>query len=203
MGGRSYIYGELMLPTTLKSQLKEIVAKLAVVRAKPGELFTLASGKQSDFYIDCRRVTLSPDGLYIVSDCLHYELFESPLDFTAIGGPTLGADPIVAGLLMRAAKERGPNRRSAHGFLVRKEAKEHGLQHQIEGHLVSGDRAVLVEDVVTSGASLEKAIAAVEQAGAEVVRIVAILDRLEGAAEKFRHRGYDFSSLLTSADLGL
>lgn len=159
--------------------------------------FTLASGQKSSYYIDCRNVTLSAEGAALIGQGVLEAL--RGVDFDAIGGMTLGADPILAAALTIAGQQHRPLR----GFIVRKEAKGHGTGKQVEGPLRSGDRAVIVEDVATTGGSAMKAIDAVEAAGATVVHVVAVLDRLSGAAEAFASRGVPFSSLLTIRDLGL
>lgn len=174
-----------MNPATLATDLVQVLNDLSFIRAKPGETFTLASGAKSDFYIDCRKSTLSSRGLPLIVNAMDYILRDLPHD--AVGGPTLGADPIIAGLLMLDKPRTG--------FIVRKETKAHGLQNLIEGNLRSGDRAVLVEDVATSGGSLLKAILAAEDRGAKVVKVMVVLDRLSGAAEMFQKRGYDFEAL--------
>lgn len=159
--------------------------------------FTLASGQKSPYYIDCRRVTLCSAGASLIAAGILKLLDQEPFD--AIGGLTLGADPIV-GAVLRAAADCG---RDLRGFLVRKEAKGHGTGKRIEGPLRAGDRVVIVEDVTTTGGSALQAIEAVESAGACVVRIVAVLDRLAGARDAFAAKRVPFSTLLTIRDLGL
>jgi orotate phosphoribosyltransferase len=159
--------------------------------------FTLASGKKSSFYIDCRRVTLSSFGAALVGAGMLDLLREVPFD--SVGGLTLGADPIVASILAIA----GQAGRELRGFIVRKEAKQHGAGKLIEGPIASGDRVVIVEDVTTTGGSCDLAIAAARNAGATVVHVVTVLDRLAGARERFLDAGIAFSALVTLTDLGL
>lgn len=159
--------------------------------------FTLASGKKSPFYIDCRLVTLRSEGAALIGDAI-LDLLRD-VDFDAVGGMTLGADPILAAVLTVA----GRNERSLRGFIVRKEAKTHGAGKQIEGPIDKGDRVVIVEDVATSGGSALQAVDAVESMGARVVAVVAVLDRKAGAQEAFERRGIPFHSLLTIDDLDL
>lgn len=159
--------------------------------------FVLASGKRSSFYIDCRKVTLSAEGAAVVGQAILELLGSEPFD--AVGGMTLGADPILAAVLTIAGLQKKPLR----GFIVRKEAKGHGTGKLIEGPMQEGDRVVIVEDVSTTGGSALKAVDAVQGAGARVVRVVTLLDRLSGAREAFESRGIPFSALATSTDLGL
>jgi orotate phosphoribosyltransferase len=159
--------------------------------------FVLASGKRSPFYIDCRTVTLSAEGAAVVGPAILDLLGDEVFD--AVGGMTLGADPILAAVLTVA----GLRGRSLRGFIVRKEAKGHGTGKLIEGPLRPGDRTVIVEDVSTTGGSALKAVDAVLEAGGKVVRVVTLLDRQSGAREAFELRGIPFSALATSSDLGL
>lgn len=159
--------------------------------------FTLASGQKSGYYIDCRKVTLSSEGAALIAAGILDLLGDSAFD--SIGGLTLGADPIIAAVLVEA-HTRG---RSLRGLIVRKETKQHGTGRQIEGPFGPGDRVVVVEDVTTSGGSALAAIDAIESAGGTVVHVVSVIDRLAGARGLFSARGYPFSSLLSLVDLGL
>lgn len=159
--------------------------------------FTLASGKKATYYLDGKQVTLHSRGLRQVSLGL-LELLKGA-EFDAVGGMSIGADPIVAGVLTVAA-EQG---RELKGFLVRKESKGHGTQKFIEGPLERGDRVVIVEDVVTTGGSSLLAIDRVQEYGAKVIQVLAIVDRMEGGAANFRQRGIPFGSLLTIEDFGI
>jgi orotate phosphoribosyltransferase len=159
--------------------------------------FVLASGARSNYYIDCRNVTLSAEGAALIGkgilDLLSAERFD------AVGGMTMGADPVLSAVLTIAGLRGIPLR----GFIVRKEAKGHGTGKLVEGPLRPGDRAVVVEDVSTTGGSALKAVDAVQAAGAEVVRVVSVLDRLAGARQSFEARGVRFDSLATIRDLGI
>jgi orotate phosphoribosyltransferase len=159
--------------------------------------FTLASGQKSKFYIDCRNVTLSAAGAALIGAGMLELMAEFEAD--AVGGLTMGADPVVGAVLTSAGARGVPLR----GFLVRKEAKTHGAGKLVEGPLKSGDRAVIVEDVTTTGGSCWKAIEAAEAAGAKVAGVATVLDRLAGAGDAFAARGLPFKSLLTLRDLGL
>ena len=159
--------------------------------------FTLASGKQATYYLDGKQITLNSRGLKLVSEGL-WDLL-SEFQFDAIGGMSIGADPIVAGLLTEAAS-RG---REMDGFLVRKESKGHGTNKFIEGPLRPGQRVAVVEDVVTTGGSSIMAADRIRDFGAEVVVVAAIIDRQEGGTANFSARGLPLRSLLTIADFGL
>lgn len=159
--------------------------------------FVLASGQRSQFYIDCRKVTLSSAGAALIGKAILELLGDE--EFDAVGGMTMGADPII-GAVLTAAGFQG---RDLRGVIVRKEAKQHGTGKLIEGPLRPGDRTVVVEDVSTTGGSAIKAAEAIEQAGGKVVHVVTVLDRLAGAQQAFADKGYRFSSLVTIADLGI
>ena len=159
--------------------------------------FTLASGAKANFYLDCRRLTLSGEGANQIAAGMLDLLADAMPD--AVGGMAIGADPITAAIIVRAW-QMGIDLR---GFIVRKEAKSHGTGRQVEGPIAAGDRAVIVEDVVTSGGSSLKAVERAREAGLEIDRIIAIIDRQAGAAQTFAAAGLSFQSLLTLTDLGI
>ena len=159
--------------------------------------FTLASGRQASYYLDGKQITLHSEGLRLVSEGL-LELLAG-IDFQAIGGMSIGADPIIGGVLT-AAGARGHD---LLGFLVRKEPKGHGTQRYIEGPVQPGMKVVIVDDVVTTGGSSLTAIDRIEEFGCEVVAVVAIVDRMEGGTANFAARGLAMKSLLTIEDFGI
>ena len=161
----------------LKSQLLPLVRKLACV--KLSEPIKLASGKMSNVYFDGRKVTLDPEGMTLFAEAI-LELV--PLDsFDAVGGPSIGADPIAAAVLVVAYLRK---KRKIKAFLVRKEPKPYGLQKQVEGvELKPGMKVLIVEDVITTGKSVRNAISVVEATGAKVVGVVCLVDREEGGRE--------------------
>jgi orotate phosphoribosyltransferase len=175
-----------------KDRLKRILLENSILRGK----FTLASGKESDYYIDARLTTLHPEGISIIADIFLGEIKMDPLIVT-VGGPTMGADPIVGSLLSTSQRENYPLR----GFLVRKQEKGHGTGKLIEGNLKPGDNTAVVEDVVTSGRSVITAIDAVRNAGALVRKVLVIVDREEGAAQKLGEMGVDFYSIFKISEL--
>ncbi|MDG3005597.1 orotate phosphoribosyltransferase [Paludisphaera mucosa] len=161
--------------------------------------FTLASGRSSHYYIDGRKVTLGAEGARLIARGVLKILREHP-ELAAVGGLTMGADPIV-GAALALAPENGLG--SLRGFLVRKQAKGHGTGNLVEGPLEPGSTVAIVDDVATTGGSSLQAVDAVEALGCKVAVVVAVLDRLEGAAETFAARGLAFRSLLTIRDLGV
>jgi orotate phosphoribosyltransferase len=161
--------------------------------------FTLASGRSSHYYIDGRKVTLSAEGAGLIAGGM-LELLSAFPEVAAVGGLTLGADPIVGAVLALAPAH---GRKGLRGFLVRKQAKAHGTGNLVEGPLEAGSTVAIFDDVATTGGSAFQAIEAVEALGCKVAVAAVVLDRLEGAAEAFASRGYTFRSLLTIRDLGV
>ena len=157
--------------------------------------FVLSSGATSNYYIDVRKTSLHPEGLRLISR-LFYELIEHE-EATAIGGLTLGADPLVAGLMTYAAEKGRP----LEGFLVRRTSKDHGLRGQVEGNLAGHKRVIILDDVITSGESALIAAEAAESYKAEIARILAVVDREQGAAQIFQQKGYLFTSLFSIGEL--
>jgi len=173
------------------------LAQLVRERALKFGDFTLASGKKSTYYLDGKQVTLHSKGLRLVAEGMLDLL--SGTDFTAVGGMSIGADPIVGGVLT-VAGERGVD---LDGFLVRKEPKGHGTQRYIEGPVQPGAKVAIVEDVVTTGGSSIQAIERVREFGCEVVFVTAIVDRLQGGAAAFAEAGVPFEALFTIEDFGI
>ena len=159
--------------------------------------FTLASGKKASYYLDCRKVTLDARGARLIAEGILELLGEAMPN--AVGGMAIGADPITAAVITLA----GLRDIDLKGFIVRKEAKQHGKGRAVEGPVTPGDRVVIVEDVVTTGGSSLRAIDQVEQFGLRVERVIAIIDRLEGGAEAFQQRGIPLTTLLTVRDFGI
>jgi orotate phosphoribosyltransferase len=157
--------------------------------------FVLSSGVTSNYYIDVRKTSLHPQGLLWISK-LFWEALVTD-DITAVGGLTMGADPLVAGIMLHSAQAGRP----LDGFLVRRGAKDHGTRGQVEGNLAGHRRVAILDDVITSGESALVAAEAAESYRAQVVRILAVVDRGQGAAQIFQQRGYPFSALFTVNDL--
>lgn len=159
--------------------------------------FTLASGRKASYYLDGKQITLHSTGLRLVAQGLLDLLGD--VEFDAIGGMSIGADPII-GALLAVAAERG---RDLCGFLVRKEAKGHGTGKYIEGPVKPDSRVVIVDDVVTTGGSSLQAIDRIVEFGCQVVQVVAIVDRMEGGAANFAARQLPFRALLQVTDFGI
>jgi orotate phosphoribosyltransferase len=157
--------------------------------------FVLSSGATSNYYIDVRKTSLHPEGLKLISK-MFFELLE-PDNVTAVGGLTLGADPLVAGIILHGASLGRP----LEGFLVRRTTKDHGLRGQVEGNLAGHKRVAILDDVITSGESALIATEAAESYKAEVVRVLAVVDRGQGAAQIFQQRKLPFTSLFSIAEL--
>jgi orotate phosphoribosyltransferase len=159
--------------------------------------FTLVSGKKSKYYLDGKQVTLSAEGLLQISYGL-LDLLQG-VEYTGFGGMSIGADPVVGGVLTAAAAQG----KELQGFMVRKEAKGHGTQKYVEGPVKPGDNVIIVDDVVTTGGSAIQAVDRVEEFGCKVVHAVGIVDRLQGGRAAFEAKGIPFSALLTVEDFGI
>lgn len=187
-----------MTDAASRDRLKQLISELAVVHGK----VTLSSGKEANYYVDLRRVTLHHEASPLVGAVLLDALTDAgfgPGSIDAVGGLTLGADP-VATALMHAAASRG---QALDAFVVRKESKAHGMQRQVEGPDVAGRKVVAVEDTSTTGGSVLTAVEALERAGAEVIAVAVIVDRNTGAREVIEARGLPYLFLFGLDDLGL
>jgi len=173
---------------------------IELVRAKALKFgnFTLVSGRQSSYYLDGKQITLDPTGARLVAEGFLDLLSEGPLP-AAIGGMSIGADPITAAVVVMSAVRGTPIR----GFMVRKQPKGHGTKQYIEGPVQPGDTAVIVEDVITTGGSSLEAIERAEGFGLKIVGAMAVIDRLEGGSRALTERGYHFRSLLSILDFGI
>jgi len=157
--------------------------------------FTLASGKKATYYLDCRQVTLDSVGAKLIGEGI-LEILQRDAMPQAVGGMSIGADPITAAVITVAAYQNIPLK----GFMVRKQSKGHGTNQFVEGPITPGDRVVIVEDVVTTGGSSLEAIEKVEALGVTVNGVIAVIDRLEGGREQFESKGYTLHSLFTVQD---
>ncbi len=180
-------------PSDPRERLRGFIADLAVVRGR----VTLASGLQADAYLDLRRVTLHAQAAPLVGEVM-LDLLDG-LDLDAVGGLTMGADPVATAILHAAAR-RG---RRIDAFVVRKESKAHGLQRRIEGPELGGRAVVVVEDTSTTGASALTAAQAVTEAGGTVLAVATLADRDTGAAERFAAAGYPYRFVYRADELGL
>jgi len=152
--------------------------------------FTLASGKKSGHYFEGKRLTLHPEGAYLIGK----EIFDKlvGIDVDAIVGLVMGAFPIITAVALASHQEGKP----IPSFIVREQPKEHGTRRKIEGHFRKGSKVAIVDDVITTGGSVLKAIKAVEAEGCEVVKVIVIVDRNEGGSERLRKEKYDFEAII-------
>lgn len=176
-----------------RDRLLALIKAKAIVRGK----VILSSGREADYYVDLRRITLDGEAAPLVGLVMN-ELTRG-LDFDAVGGLTLGADPVATAMLHASAATG----RRLDAFVVRKSGKAHGLQQRIEGPSIKGRRVLIVEDTTTTGASPMDAVAAALEEGADVVAVATIADRATGAREKLEAQGLTYVSAYSLADLGL
>jgi len=174
-----------------REALRRQIIDKAVVHGK----VILSSGREADYYVDLRRVTLDAEAAPLIGRVMRD--LTSDWDYAAVGGLTLGADPVATAML-HASADRGE---SIDAFVVRKEGKAHGLQRRIEGPDVTGRRVLAVEDTSTTGSSVMAAVDALREAGADVVGVAVIVDR--GAGDAVREAGLDYRAAYSLADLGL
>ena len=176
-----------------RQQLANLLRSKSIQRGD----FTLASGKKSSYYLDCRLTTLDAEGALLTGYCVLEMLDEMGVKPDAIGGMSMGADPIVTATGVVSAIEKRP----LPGFLVRKEAKGHGRKKQIEGmEITQGKRVAIVDDVCTTGGSTQEAIDAAEREGCEVIAVISLVDREEGGSEMLRAK-YNYRSIFTAREL--
>ncbi len=177
------------------TESKEKLFQLLISEAFFKEKVILSSGKESNYYFDVRRVTLSSQGVYLCARIILDFLKEESYD--AIGGPTLGADPIVGAIGVLSYQANKPIRT----FIVRKSPKVHGKQQQIEGPLLErGTRVILIDDVATTGKALVEAIEVLSHSGIQVSKAVCIIDRNEGAREELAHRNCQLVSIFKAQE---
>src|SRR6266545_178971 len=175
---------------------EQLVRLLAARSARRGN-FTLASGRQSSLYIDARLTTMTPEGQRLIGRLGLEAIRNAAWQPDAVGGLTLGADPVAYAICHSSAETDRPLR----AFTVRKEPKAHGTGKQVEGPLARGDRVVIVEDVITTGGSAARAIEAVKREGAIPVGVLALVDREEGGREQLESLGLRVHSLTTATEI--
>jgi orotate phosphoribosyltransferase len=176
--------------------LNELQHLLAERSARRGH-FKLSSGRESTLYIDGRLTTMSPEGLILIGQLGLQTLEQSGWEVAAVGGLTLGADPVAYAI----AYTSGLSSRPLRAFTVRKEAKSHGTGRLIEGPFTPGDRVAIVEDVITTGASVLRAISVVQENGGTIAGVLSVVDRDEGGREAIEQLGYPVISLTSTADI--
>lgn len=178
---------------------ERLVAMLAERSARIGE-FTLASGARSSLYVDVRMTAMSPDGLALIGPLALHAIDDAGWAADAVGGLTLGADPIAYAIAYASALEDGRDP-LVRAFTVRKEPKAHGTGKQIEGPFRAGDRVVVIEDVITTGGSALRAVEVVRAAGATVTGVLALVDREEGGRERIAAAGCAVLGLVSAREL--
>lgn len=186
-----------MLNGEIFAELKDLIEEKALFRGE----FTLASGKKSDYYIDARLVTLSALGARLIGPAV-LEAVKDDLhagNIQAVGGMSVGADPIATAVSIASLKEGVP----LDAFIVRKEEKTHGMGKRVEGPLEEGMGVIIVEDVSTTGGSALKACEVCEEMGLDIRAVITVLDREEGADENIASAGYEFIPLVTISDLDI
>jgi orotate phosphoribosyltransferase len=184
--------------TEKEKQLLELLKKRSFRRAEPGQMFTLASGEKSEYFIDGKMTAVSSEGAALIGDVLYEWTKDANID--AIGGLQVGAVPLATA----AAISYQHHGRTIEGFWVRADVKSHGTQKQIEGGLRKGMRVAVIDDVFTKGGSTLKAVEAVRDFGCEVVLVLALVDRLKGAKALFQQNGItDYRTVFTIRDFGI
>lgn len=178
-----------------KAQLKELLLTLSYQKKE----IVLSSGQKSSFYFDGKQTSLHPQGAYLLGKLFYQLIFKNWPEVEAVGGPTLGADPLVSAVSITSYQ----NKKGIPAFIIRKEPKKHGTQAWIEGekNLKPGMKVVLLEDVVTTGGSLIKAIQKARDAKLSILGAAVIVDREEGGREALEKEGVDFKALFTKSEL--
>ena len=177
-----------------RQELLDLILEVSYERRK----VTLASGRESDFYLDLRQTLMRPRGMRLAGQLVLSKLMRGGTWVDSVGGMAVGAVPLVSAVLAAAAEDPGTK---LVGFFVRKQKKEHGLARQIEGGFAPGQTVALVEDTTTTGGSTLEAVDLVEGAGGKVARVLCLVDRGEGAIEAFEKVGITLEPLFTRADL--
>lgn len=174
----------------MKDRLIELIIEKAFKYSEE-PVFKLVSGRMSNYYFNCKAASLYPEGMYLIGNLI-FDLIKD-LDIKGVGGLTLGADPIAYAVAYTSYLKKKP----VEAFVVRKTAKSHGTMQWIEGNIKSGDRVVIVDDVITTGKSTIEAITRAKEAGLEIVKVIALIDRQEGGREAVEELGYKLDSIIT------
>ncbi|MBI4651184.1 orotate phosphoribosyltransferase [Candidatus Desantisbacteria bacterium] len=182
----------------LNKKIEKLLSLLCKLSYREGD-FVLSSGKKSSYYIDGKITTLNAEGACLIAEIFLDKIKKLNIPIDAIGGPTLGADPIVGSVLSLAGENKILP--GLTGFIIRKEAKGYGQKKLIEGPWKEGSRVIIIEDVITTGASAFKAIEKVKDALGEIVYVFSVVDREEGGKKFLEDRGYNLFSIFTINDL--
>jgi orotate phosphoribosyltransferase len=179
----------------VRNRLIELIIEKAFKYSEE-PVFKLVSGRMSNYYFDCKAVTLHPEGMYLIGNII-FDLIKD-LNIKGIGGLTLGADPIADAVAYTSYLKGNP----IGAFVVRKKTpKAHGTMQWIEGNITKGDRAVIVDDVITTGKSTIEAITRARETGLDIVKVIALIDRQEGGREAVEQSGYKLDSVITREEV--
>ena len=179
----------------MRNRLIELIIEKAFKYSEE-PVFKLVSGRMSNYYFDCKAVTLHPEGMYLIGNII-FDLIKD-LNIKGIGGLTLGADPIADAVAYTSYLKGNP----IGAFVVRKKTpKAHGTMQWIEGNITKGDRAVIVDDVITTGKSTIEAITRARETGLDIVKVIALIDRQEGGREAVEQSGYKLDSVITREEV--
>lgn len=178
----------------MKKQLIQLIFEKAFKYSKE-PIFKLVSGRMSNYYFNCKAVTLHPEGMYLIGNIIFDMIKESGAK--GIGGLTLGADPIAVAVAYTSYLKNAP----IEAFVVRKTAKPHGTMQWIEGNITGGEKVVIVDDVITTGKSTVEAIKRAKEAGLEIVKVIALVDRQEGGKDNIEALGFKVESVVTREEV--
>jgi len=178
----------------MKQRLAEIILEKSF-QYRDNPPFTLASGKTSSYYFNCKTTTMDPEGMYLIGNIIFDMLGDA--DISAAGGLTLGADPIANALSLISYQKKKPIK----SFVVRKDVKDHGTKKAVEGNVTTGERVVIIEDVITTGGSTITAIEIARKAGLVIDRIIALIDREEGGRENIKKYVDRVDAVLTRSEI--
>jgi len=178
----------------MKNRLIQLIIEKAFKYSEE-PVFKLVSGRMSNYYFNCKAVTLHPEGKYIIGNII-FDMIKD-LDVKGIGGLTLGADPIADAVAYTSYLKEKP----IEAFVVRKTPKAHGTMQWIEGNITKGDRVVIVDDVITTGKSTVEAITRSKETGLEIVKVITLIDRQEGGREAIETMGYNLESIITREEV--
>lgn len=182
-------------PEDIRSRLADIIREKSIKLAPPGQPFILTSGQTSNYYINGKLTAGDPEGVFYIAQLILDEAQKCGAE--AVGGPTLGADPIVGAIAVLSFLAGNP----IPLFIVRKEAKAHGARQQVEGPSIEGKKVIIVEDVITTGGSVFKAIDAVKEMNAEILQVICLVDREQGSREAFEKAGIPYHPLFFISEL--
>ncbi|MEW6001027.1 MAG: orotate phosphoribosyltransferase [Nitrospirota bacterium] len=178
----------------MKNRLIELIIEKAF-KYSEDPMFKLVSGRMSNYYFNCKAVSLHPEGMYLIGNLIFDHI--KGLDVRGIGGLTLGADPIACAVAYTSYLKGKP----VEAFVVRKSPKSHGTMLWIEGNVKKGDKVVIIDDVITTGKSTIEAIGRVKEEGLEIVKVISLIDRQEGGREAIEALGYKVDSVITKAEV--